>query len=192
EDLAAHYLGGKIRARGTVTRDEGQWLLVVSSPDGIEQVEKALPGQSAEELLLVDPSGKRTKIALPIQDLPRSKITVEHEGAAEHYEGVSLASLLERAGIVMGAEARGRLLGRYLVVTGRDGYSVVFSLAEVDPYFAEKPALLADRIGGEALPTANRPLQLVVSGEKHRRRWVKQVIRIEVHSALEKPANGKP
>jgi hypothetical protein len=192
EDLAAHYLGRKIRARGAVTRDEGQWLLVVSSPEGIERLEKATPGQSGNELLLVDQSGKHTTIALPIQDLPRSKVTVEHEGAAENYEGVSLAALLERSGIVMGAEVRGRLLGRYLIVTGRDGYAAVFSLAEVDPYFTEKPALLADRVHGEALPAANAPLQLVLPGEKHRRRWVKQVIRIEVHSALEKPADGKP
>lgn len=191
KDLAAHFRGHKIRARGKVTRDEGQWLLVVSAPDQLERLDKAEDAASSNELLLVDEKGKETKVALPLQDLARNKVTVEHEGAAEHYEGVSLTALLERASIVLGAEARGRLLGRYLIVSGRDGYAAVFSLAEVDPFFAEKPALLADRMGGEALPADKAPLLLMLPGEKHRRRWVKQVIRIEVRNALEQPTDGK-
>jgi len=191
DDLAAHFQGRKIRARGTVTRDEGQWLLVVSAPGQLERLDKPQDQANSNELLFVDDKGKQTKVALPLQDLARSKITVEHEGAAEHYEGVPLAALLARSGIVLGAEARGRLLGRYLIVTGGDGYAAVFSLAEVDPFFAEKPALLADRMGGEALPADKGPLLLVLPGEKHHRRWVKQVIRIEVRNALEQPADGK-
>ncbi|HTM54035.1 MAG TPA: molybdopterin-dependent oxidoreductase [Pirellulales bacterium] len=191
EDLAAQFRGHKIRARGKVTRDEGQWLLVVSAPDQVERLDKPQDAASSYELLLIDDKGKKTKIALPLQDPARDKISVEHEGAAERYEGVPLAALLARSGIVLGAEARGRLLGRYLIVTGRDGYAAAYSLAEVDPFFAEKPALLADRIDGEALPADKAPLLMVLPGEKHHRRWVKQVIRIEVRNALEQPADGK-
>jgi hypothetical protein len=203
KDLAAHYLGRTIRAQGVVTRDEGQWLLVVNSPKNIEVLDKPADEKPADKLKVVDAvparlvianeDGKETTLTVPLPaDLPRSKIALEHDAQPEAYEGVSLAALLERSGVRLGAEARGTLLGRYVVIRAQDGYAALFSLAEVDPYFSEHPAILAERVNSQSLVAKRAPLQVVVPGDKHRRRWVGQVIRIEVRNALDKPAAGKP
>ena len=126
------------------------------------------------------------------EGLPRSKVTVEHEGKEDAYEGVTLAALFQRADVPLGDEARGNMLGRYLVVRAQDGYAAVFSVAEVDPFYTDKPALVADRLNGGELVASRSPLQIVASGDKHRRRWVGQVIRIEVHNALDTPPAGSP
>ncbi len=196
EDLSVHYLGQKIRARGTVIRDEGQWLLLIRGPDQIEIIDGPAPPEKAaisSQLVIVNEQGKQTVLAVPLAaDLPRGKVSLEHDGKREMYEGVPLVALLERAGVVMGSEARGPLLGRYVVVRARDGYAVVFSLAEMDPYFAPQPGLLADRRNDANLPETRMPLQVVMPGDKHRRRWVGQVNRIEVRNALDKATADKP
>ena len=193
KDMSARYLGQKIRARGTVVRDEGQWLLVVTSPGQIELQDNSPKPAASSKLVVINEHGAGTTLTVPLAaELPRSKIAVEHEGKQETYEGISLAALLERAGVRLGAEARGKLLGRYVVVRARDGYAAVFSVAEVDPFLVERPALLADRVNGESLPATKAPLQIVLPGDKHRRRWVGQVISIEVRNALDQPAAGKP
>ena len=193
KDLSAHYVGRRIRARGIVTHDEGQWLLVVTSPKQIELQDNSKAAAPARELVIVDEQGKRTPLALPLAtDLSRSKVAVDREGKPEKYEGVELATLLGRAGVVTGAEARGSMLGRYIVVRGHDGYAAVFSVAEIDPFYTEKPALVADLLNGAALPATKTPLLMVVPGDKHRRRWVGQVVEIEVRNALDKPAADKP
>lgn len=192
KDLSAQYLGHKIRARGTVIRDEDQWLLVVSSPRQIEVLDAAEGQAATRELEIIDEKGGRTTLAVPLAaDLPRSKLTVEHDGNQDIFEGVTLSLLLDRAKIRLGAEARGNLLGRYIIVTGKDGYTAVFSLAEIDPYFVERPALVAERVNGGDLPTNRVPLQLIIPTDKHRRRWVGQIIRIEVRNALD-PLVAKP
>jgi len=193
KDLSAHYLGKTIRARGIVTRDEDQWLLVVASPRQIEVEGGSNESASKSELVVVNEKGKRVAHSLAsVAALPRNKVTAEHDGKSETYEGVLLADLLKQSDVVMGAEARGNLLGRYVLIKARDGYSAVFSLAEIDPYFAERPALLSDRLSNGSLPTNRAPLQVVVPGDKHRRRWVGQVISIEVRNALDKPAAAQP
>jgi hypothetical protein len=196
KDLRAQFLGRKIRARGTVIRDEGQWLLLVTAPEQIELLDGAAKPKNAvvpSQLEIINEQGKSTVLAVPLAaELPRTTVALEHDGKQESYEGVSLAVLLERAGVVLGAEARGSLLGRYVVVSAQDGYAAVFSLAEIDPYFAQQPGVLADRLNGDGLAEAKMPLQVVVPGDKHRRRWVYQVNRIEVRNALDKPAAAKP
>jgi hypothetical protein len=188
KDLSARYLGHKIRARGTIARDEGQWLLMVTSPDQIALVDAPAKPAVPAELVVVDESGRRTGIALPLAGgLPRSKVTVEHEGAQETYEGVALAAILEKAGVQLGVEARGKLLGGYLVARAQDDYAAVFSVAEVDPFYAEQPAIIADRLNGEPLPESKGSLQIVVPSDKHRRRWVYQLQRIEVRNGLDMP-----
>src|SRR5262249_10604756 len=121
-----------------------------------------------------------------------STAAVEHEGQKEEYAGVALAELLGLAKIVLGAEARGDKLGRYVIVKGHDGYAALFSVAEIDPYYAQQPALVVDQLNGQPLPAPHGPVRLVVPGDRHRRRWVGQIATIEVRNALEKPAAKAP
>lgn len=192
KDLSGHYLRRKLRARGKVKHDEGQWLLVVDSPDAIKRLDP--PAASAENttLKVVNSAGKEFEFKLPFAaDMANDSVATEHDGKAEKYTGIRVAALLDRADETVGAEARGKLLGRYVVVKARDGYAAVFSLSELDPFFVEKPPILAQSIDGGPLPKGHGPLQIVIPADQHRRRWVFQVEKIEVVNALDAPRGDK-
>ncbi len=62
-----------------------------------------------------------------------------------------------------------------LLVEATDGYKVVFALAEVDPAFATREILLADKRDGKPLEAKEGPLRIVAPGDKRPARWVRQV-----------------
>lgn len=190
EDLDAKFLNRAIRVRGQVVRDENQLLLKVNSPKDIEVVAAAPatasepPGKdAAAKLVIVNESGKELAVTFPLADLPRHKIETEHNEVKQTYEGVALADVLERAGVKLGAEARGELISRYVLVTARDKYSVVLAIGEVDPFLSPQTVLLADRVNGAALSEGDGPLKLIVPNDKRHRRWARQVAKIEVRQA---------
>jgi hypothetical protein len=49
------------------------------------------------------------------------------------FEGVALAELLQRAGVLLGKDLRGRRMVTDVVVGAADGCRVVLALPEVDP-----------------------------------------------------------
>lgn len=65
-------------------------------------------------------------------------------------------------------------------VQARDGYRIVFALAEFDDAFSASPAILVDRRDGAPLPDEEGPLRIVVPGERRAARWVRQVEHIVV------------
>jgi hypothetical protein len=58
----------------------------------------------------------------------------------------------------------------------------VFGVAEVDPAFTDRVAILADRKDGAPLPANAAPFQLVLTNEMPPARWVRQVVSIELIS----------
>lgn len=64
-------------------------------------------------------------------------------------------------------------------MTGRDGYTAVLALAEVDPEFEGKQVLLAYRRDGQ--PMDGHALRLVVPGDHHGGHSVRDVVRIDLH-----------
>jgi hypothetical protein len=105
--------------------------------------------------------------------LPHVSLTVHnsHSDANENYSGVPLAALLEKVGSPVGNQLRGDAMTTYVVATGSDGYSVVLSLAEVDPSFHEGRVIVADTRDGQPLGK-NGPFQLIVTADKRPARWV--------------------
>ena len=73
-------------------------------------------------------------------------------------------------------------LATAVVVTGADGYRMVFAIAEFDPAFTDRVAIVADRRDGAPLPPNAAFFQLVITGEKRPARWVRQVVAIELMS----------
>jgi len=67
----------------------------------------------------------------------------------------------------------------YLIATGSDGYSVVLSLAEVDPDFHGGEVMVADTRDGQLLGE-NGPFQLIVSDDKRPARWVHNLTSISL------------
>lgn len=115
--------------------------------------------------------------------LPHVTITVHngHTSASETYSGVPLATLLAKVNAPIGKELHGEAMTSYLVATGSDGYSVVLSLAEVDPSFHEGQVIVADTRDGQPLGKSG-PFQLIVPDDKRPARWVHNLETIALKS----------
>ena len=109
--------------------------------------------------------------ALPRQVL---KVTNEH-GTEEVYQGVPVAELLKRAGVPQAEQMRGAALTTYVRAQGADGYSVTFSLAELDSSIQDSDVLVADTLNGGPIPSKLGPLRLVVPHDKRGARWVRML-----------------
>jgi Oxidoreductase molybdopterin binding domain len=113
---------------------------------------------------------------LPVVEEKISFLT-SHGPEQASYTGALLWSVLDRAEM-LGGDRRARLR-RTIVVTGRDGYMAAVALAEIDPEFEGKQVLLAYRRDGQ--PIDGNTLRLVVPGDRHGGRSVRDVVRIELH-----------
>ena len=116
-----------------------------------------------------------------IKSLPPVTIEVSFETGEGRkggtYTGVPLWSLLEKAKTV-DAPGKNAALLHTLIVTGRDGYGVALAIGEIDPHYEGKQVILAYQ-GGEP-PASFEALRLVVPGDAHGGRSVRDVARIEV------------
>jgi hypothetical protein len=110
------------------------------------------------------------------------KVNNGHTNTAETYSGVPLATLLEKVNAPLGKELRGEVMTNYVIASGSDGYSVVLSLAEVDPNFREAQVLVADMREGQPLGGSG-PFQLIVPGDERPARWVRNLTSITLQRA---------
>ena len=121
-----------------------------------------------------------TLAADDLAKMPRATVKTSNNGIETAYEGVWLYEVLKRAGVPLGGEARGKALTNYLLVEAKDGYQVVFSVAEVDPAFTDSEMLLADKADGKPLVGSQGPFRLVVAKDKPGARSVRMLTKIEV------------
>ena len=125
-----------------------------------------------------------TPLTLKAEDLatmPRETVSVpEQDGTKIEYEGVSLREILKRAGAPLGNQLRGKALTSYIVAKARDGYQVVFALAELDAAFANEQILVADKRDGKALFGYQGPFRLVCPNDKAGARSVRMLETLEV------------
>jgi DMSO/TMAO reductase YedYZ molybdopterin-dependent catalytic subunit len=113
--------------------------------------------------------------------LPRESATFTEEGGSKIvYEGVPLREILTKAGAPLGKDLRGKNLASYILAKAHDGYQVVFTLAELDPQFANESVLIADKRDGKPLPERQGPLRLVCASDKEGARSVRMLETIEV------------
>lgn len=110
------------------------------------------------------------------------KVHNGHTNTDETYSGVPLAALLAKVDAPLGEKLRGKALTNYVVATGSDGYSVVLSLAEVDPSFHGGLIVVADSRDGQPLTTSG-PYQLIVPEDKRPARWVRSLVTISMESS---------
>jgi len=137
---------------------------------------------AVEGNLVLTANPDQASVALSSADfraLPHITITVQngHTNAAEAYSGVPLATLLAKVNAPLGKELHGEAMTSYVIATGSDQYSVVLSLAEVDPSFHEGPVIVADARDGQPLGKSG-PFQLIVSNDKRPARWVHNLVLI--------------
>ncbi|MBH8568133.1 molybdopterin-dependent oxidoreductase [Microvirga sp. STS02] len=116
--------------------------------------------------------------------LPRQQVTrPDHDGKNRTYSGVSLCAVLMAAGAKLGPDLPRKGMAHYVLVSAADGYQAVFALAELNPDFAPRPVLLADRCDGQPLPATAGPYQIIVPDEKKMGRCVRQVQSLRVVAA---------
>jgi hypothetical protein len=158
----------------------GMLCVVLLAPLALPAQRPATAPVEGSLLLSADPYHAAVLLSLAdFRALPHSSVTVHngHTDTAETYSGVPLATLLAKVNAPMGKELRGEAMTSYLIAAGSDGYSVVLSLAEVDPSFHEGQVLVADSRDGKPLGDRG-PFQLVVSGDKRPARWVHNLMSV--------------
>jgi DMSO/TMAO reductase YedYZ molybdopterin-dependent catalytic subunit len=121
-----------------------------------------------------------TLAASDLAKMPRASVKMTSNGLETTYEGVWLHEILQRAGAPLGGALRGKALTTYVLVEAKDGYQVLFSLAELDPAFTENQVLLADQADGKPLVGSQGPFRLVAAKDKPGARSIRMVTRIEV------------
>jgi hypothetical protein len=93
------------------------------------------------------------------------------------FTGVPLWALLGEAGGIADTE-KSAALHHTIKITAKDGYWVVISTGEIAPDLGGKPAMIAYQRDDEA-PGASG-FRLVMPGDKHGARYVRDVITIDV------------
>jgi len=140
----------------------------------------ALAAQTAPKLVI---SGDLpAPLELELTGLPRETATLLDEKTNRRvpYEGVPVEAILQKAGLPVGKELRGKALAIYLLAEAKDGYQVVFSLGELDPSLSGARVIVADRREGKPLSDYEGPLRLVVDGDKRPARSVSMLEKLEV------------
>jgi hypothetical protein len=125
----------------------------------------------------------QTRLAAEIKPVENSS-----RGAKHTFSCVPLVSLLKAAGVetdfVMkpggDPNVKNPQLRQAVVVTGRDGYTVVFSLGEILPAVGRRRVWVALEEDGQPLSDADGPVRLLVPDDKMPARGVHQIESIDV------------
>lgn len=115
-------------------------------------------------------------------------VDYKSRGANHTFTCVPLIALLRAAGVetnfVMNPGANPKtknpLMRRVIIVTARDGYSVVFSMPEVLPMIGNRPVWVALQEDGKPLAENDGPIRLIVPDDGMPARGVHQVASITV------------
>jgi hypothetical protein len=160
-------------------------LLLVTAVSGAAQVAKIRISGAGIDALEVT--------AADLAKMPRLAVDIRepHTGQMQHYEGVRLSDLLQKAGVPLGEKLRGQGLATYVVARASDGYAVVYSIAELDPAMSDNHIIVADTMNGKALEPKQGPFKVVVPSDKRPARWVRMVSTFEVVNALS-PSGSSP
>lgn len=142
--------------------------------------------QNPNALTIVGLDGNKLTLSIDqLRQMPQQTVTMNnpHTKSAEQYEGVLLRDVLAKVAAPTGDKLRGDEMRDYVEVTGRDGYSAVFALAELDPAFQDNKVLVAISSGGEPLDDKQGPVRVVAPQDKRPARSVRMVETITVRRA---------
>jgi hypothetical protein len=104
----------------------------------------------------------------------------EHSSGPVNFEGVTLKSVLEKAGVAFSESMEGKRLTNSLLVESADGYRAVIELPELEPAFTDKQTLQAFLRDGKPRGEKEGPYRIVIPDEKRMARWVRQVTTLKI------------
>ncbi len=136
-------------------------------------------GQPVELTVTGQVANPRTLTLADLQAMPAVTGSVTWAGPqgpqTETFTGAALWPVITAAAPVDADGPRTRLQHAVLA-RGRDGYAVLIAIGELNPDFEGKPVLIAYAQDGKLLPV----LRLVVPGDHHAGRAVRDLVAIEV------------
>jgi hypothetical protein len=115
-------------------------------------------------------------------------VEYKSKGVTHTFSCVPLVSVLKAAGVQTDFAMQGKTnpkvknpqMRQAIVVSGRDGYTVVFSLAEALPMVGNRAIWVALEEDGKPLSQSDGPVRLIVPEDKMPARGVHQVASIDV------------
>ena len=138
------------------------------------------PALGTDTLQVAYQDKKMSLDASELGKLPVTEVEASDHQAKHRYSGVLVRDILGLVGAPFGDALRGKALSLVVRITANDNYTVVFALAEFDSGFSDRSIVLADKQDGEPLPDNAAPFRVVVPGDSHPARWIRQVKSIEV------------
>lgn len=151
-------------------------LFLVLAAHG-QTTEQAAP---ARLTILGDVASRLELNADDLAKMPRMTVTIpDQDGTKVAYEGVPLRDILKRAGAPAEKQLRGKALASYVLAKAHDGYQVVFTLAEMEPEFANELIVVADKRDGKPLFGYQGPFRLVCPNDKAGARSVRMLESLE-------------
>lgn len=152
-------------------------VVLLTIPSAIIQAQAA-----PVTLTLIGQGGiQKTLSFTDLQALPQvDVVTVTKDSSRTTFRGPTLRSLMTLVGAPEGHALRGPNMLLAVVAEAGDGYRAAYMLAEIDEQFGARQAILALTQNGVALPAAEGPLRVVLPGEEHRARWIRQVVRFRL------------
>jgi hypothetical protein len=154
---------------------------VLAGPAAMSVLFLMVSGAWAQTIQVANADGHTSTVtAAQISAMPHVVVSVTDHDRPAQFEGVALAALVSAAGVQLGDSLRGPRLAEALVVEATDGYKVVFALAELEPAFATREIILADKRDGKTMDAKEGPFRIVAPGDKRAARWVRQVTALRV------------
>ena len=148
---------------------------------GISVAKADRPADIRADVIEIRRDGEPVATVSDISGLARHEAVVMMVGdgigfhGPRRFEGVSLAAVLDRAGVTPDP-------AQAFLLSARDGYRVLFSAGEIFLAPDGREILLADRKDGEPLTDSGR-FQLLPVNDQSADRWLKAVARIDVLTA---------
>lgn len=135
---------------------------------------------SGQIVLRVNEAPAVTLAAADLAKLPQRTAVLDNHGKQISYEGVLLGDLLAQHGVDLGKGLRGKQLSSYVAVLAKDGYEVVFALAEFDPTIVDSGIIIAERRNGQPLAASEGPFRIVAPHDKRAARSLRSLQEIDV------------
>jgi hypothetical protein len=117
--------------------------------------------------------------AADLKSMRRYTITVAWDGG-HTFAGAGLTDILATIGAPSEKRLHGPALDQVVIITGRDGFISVLSIAETSLTLKPQPVILADEEDGKPLDAKQGPYRLVIGGELKQPRSVWGVVGIEL------------
>src|ERR1700726_3425140 len=140
----------------------------------------AAPAPAETLVIAGDVTQALTITPAELKAMPRTRVAVSEEGRQISYEGVLVGEWMKRAGAPVGRDLSGKALATYVRASAKDGYQVVFSLAELDPALTPNDIIVADTIDGKPLFDYQGPFRIVAPHDKRGARSIRMLQRLEV------------